>query len=145
VTEPENGDAEPRRWGVPARYPLLEGAGAVVFAIVAGTIADPTAKAVAGLAAILLAAFAVRDRVARIRLAADRTGLTVVHGYAGQRHFAWPEIEAVKIDNRPRFGVSRPLVEIDAGEQLYLFSRRELGEEAEQVVRDLAALRNDGS
>jgi Bacterial PH domain len=73
--------------------------------------------------AAVLAAYAVRDVAAPVRLSADAEGVTVVHGYAGHRRLAWSEIERVRLDTMRR----APFMEIDAGESLHLFSRYDLG------------------
>ena len=74
-----------------------------------------------------LAIYGLRDVVSPVRLAADRDGVTVVSGFAGERRLAWPQIERVRLDRRARYGARHELLEIDIGDSLYFFSRYDLG------------------
>ena len=93
------------------------------------------------LAALGVAAYAVRDVVARERLAADADGVRVTRGYAGHRSLAWSEIERVRVDARTRLGARSEMLEIDAGEEIFLFSRFDLGVDPEDAAAALAAVR----
>lgn len=121
---------------------VLKVAGAVFF-LAAGVLSapEPVGLAIGLVGAAALSGLAVRDLVAGVRLAADPAGVTVVTGFAGRRRLAWTDIEQIRVDRRSRFGIGTELVEIDAGEQLYLFSANELGEPCEQVVDTLREMR----
>ncbi|MGE5827260.1 MAG: PH domain-containing protein, partial [Micromonosporaceae bacterium] len=57
------------------------------------------------------------------------------------RRLAWPQIEAVRIDIRTRFGARAELLELDAGEEIYQLSRYELGVDPVAVAVVLESLR----
>jgi hypothetical protein len=88
-----------------------------------------------------LAAWAVRDVVVPVRLAAGPTGVTVVTGFAGRRRLAWSQIERVRVDRRQRIGLTSAVLELDTGRGLHLFSRYDLGAPPEEVAAALAGLR----
>lgn len=129
-------------WRVPRKHAAIKVAGAAVFLAVALFYAgDPARWLVAGLAAAVFAAYALRDVVAPVRLAADGGGLTVVHGFAGTRRIPWAEVDRVRVDSRQRLGRRHDLLEVDTGDALFLFSAGELGADPHQVVDTLVALR----
>jgi Bacterial PH domain len=68
----------------------------------------------------------------------------VVTGFAGRRHLDWPQVEDVRVERRPRLGITTETLEIDAGETLHLFSRYDLGAEPADVAGTLNALRAAG-
>ncbi|MEU7895021.1 PH domain-containing protein [Nonomuraea sp. NPDC049152] len=78
-------------------------------------------------ATLLVGAMGVRDVLVPVRLAADPSGITVVHGFAGRRHVPWDQIEDVRVDVRRRFGLRSEMLEIDTGDNLHLVSGYELG------------------
>ncbi|MFE3451109.1 PH domain-containing protein [Nonomuraea sp. NPDC059194] len=78
-------------------------------------------------ATLLVGAMAVRDLLAPVRLAADESGITVVHGFVGRRHIPWDRIEDVRVDVRRRFGLRGEMLEIDTGDHLHLLSSYDLG------------------
>lgn len=131
-------------WAVPNRIAVFEGVAAGAFAIAAvaaGLSSDSVAAVMAGAAAVMLAALAVRDRVARVRLSADVEGVTVVHGFAQRQRIPWGDIVAVGLEQRTRRGRSGRLLEIDTGEAVYLLSGREMGAEPADVVAALDDIR----
>jgi hypothetical protein len=135
-------DVSKMEWRVPRRVPALKLAAAAVFLGVALFYAgDPARWSVAVVAAVLLGAFALRDVLAPVRLAADGTGVTVVHGFARTRHVPWADIERVRVDARARLGRRNEVLEVDTGESLYLFGAQELGEDLDTVASALVALR----
>ncbi|HEU4421584.1 MAG TPA: PH domain-containing protein [Pilimelia sp.] len=130
------------RWRVTPALPALKLAGAAAFALLAVAFgSDPVRLAVAGAAALVLVGWAIRDLVAPVRLAADRDGLTMVVGFAGRRNLPWSQVERVRVDTRPRFGLRTETLEIDTGETLHLFSSYDLGAPPREVADRLAALR----
>lgn len=117
---------------------------AAVLALAALALAAGVQLAIGLLAAAGLAAYALRDLLARTRLRADTKGVVAVRGYAGSRHLTWPEIERVRVDSRVRLGARSELLELDAGEELYLFSRFDLGVDPEEALATLDSLRRFG-
>jgi hypothetical protein len=75
---------------------------------------------------LLLAGYALTDLLFRPRLAVDSTGVRVRSPLA-RADLAWPDIAAVRADERNRYGLRSVTLEIDAGEQLIVLSRRALG------------------
>ena len=128
-------------WSVPAWLPALKAAAALVLGVLGALFGDgPAGYLLTGLAAAGLAVAAGRDLVARRRLAADPEGLTVLVGFAGYRRVPWSEVERIRVDVRRHLGLSTELLEVDAGEQLYLFARRELGAPCDEVAARLTEL-----
>jgi hypothetical protein len=124
---------------------LFKGIGVVVFVGASLLlVGDPGRLLIAGLAAVLLAAYALRDLLVPVRLAADTEGVTVVTGYAGRRRIPWSEVERIRVDSRRRLGTRSELLEVDTGESLHLFSTQELSAPVEDVVRELQRLRSGG-
>jgi hypothetical protein len=142
--------AEPRYsqpWRIKAVLPVTKLMGAVAIIVLAAAFGrrDPVRWFLATVAAVGLAAWAVRDLIAPVRLAADTEGVTVVVGYAGRRRLAWSEIERVRVDRRDRLGVRTELLELDADDNLYLFSAHDLGAPPDAVLATLLALRSGAS
>ena len=126
-------------WCVPTRFAVLEGIGTAAFAAAAILSYDPLATVMAAIAALTLLTLAVRDVVARVRLAVDGDGITVIHGYSGRRRITWPEIAAIRVDERSRLGLTSRLLEVDTGDTVHLLSGRELGADPADVARALRA------
>jgi hypothetical protein len=135
----------PQPWRIRPVLPVakLLGAVAIIVLVLAVGRDDPVQWFLAVAVAVGLAGWALRDVVTPVRLAADPDGLTVVVGFAGHRRLAWAEIERVRIDRRDRLGVRTELLEVDAGDSLYLFSRYELGAEPADVLESLLALTSE--
>ncbi|MEU7749925.1 PH domain-containing protein [Nonomuraea sp. NPDC049158] len=93
-------------------------------------------------AALLVGAMGLRDVLVPVRLAADESGLTVVHGFAGHQHVPWEAIEDIQVDVRRRYGLRSEMLEIDTGDQLHIFSTHELGASPTEVA---AVLRRRGA
>lgn len=121
--------------------PAVEGVGAVAFVAVALTTDDRLATAMAAVAAAVLAVLALRDALARVRVRADEQGVTVVHGFAARRLVPWNGVVGIAAGGRGRFGGRSQLLEIDTGDTVHLFSRRELGADPAEVAEALEALR----
>jgi hypothetical protein len=134
----------PQHWRIKPVLPVTKalGAVAVVVLVLAFGRDDPVQWFLAAVVAIALAGWALRDLIAPVRLAADPDGVTVVVGYAGRRRLAWSQIERVRIDRRDRLGLRSQLLELDAGDSLYLFSVHDLGADPEEVLGSLLALRS---
>jgi hypothetical protein len=114
----------------------------VVLALVALGSGERSQSVIGLVVASAVAVYAARDLVARERLRADPDGVVAVRGYAGHRRLAWSEIERVRVDARTRFGASTELLEVDAGEEIYLFSRHDLGVDPTDAAEALEAVRS---
>jgi len=138
------GAAAPDRlsWRVSRKMTALKAAGVLAFTVMALlSLGEPVRPVVAGLAALILAGYALRDLVAPVRLEADPDGVTVVTGFAGRRRLAWSQIERVRVDERRRLGVRSELLEIDTGESLHLLSQYDLDASVRDVADALLRLR----
>ncbi|NRQ39114.1 PH domain-containing protein [Nonomuraea sp. NN258] len=93
-------------------------------------------------AALLVGGMGLRDLLVPVRLSADESGITVVHGFAGKRHVPWESIWDIKVDVRRRWGLRSEMLEIDTGDHLHIFSPHELGASPTEVA---AALRRRGT
>jgi hypothetical protein len=118
----------------------LTGAAGLLLVGLLAARTDRVGPVLALVVAAGLAAWGVRDLVARDRLTADSDGVTVVTGYAGRRRLRWPEIERIAVDRRTRRGLRSELLEIDTGEAIHLLSRWDLGVPPEDVVERLRGL-----
>ncbi|MBP1786231.1 hypothetical protein J3R08_006081 [Micromonospora sp. HB375] len=128
-----------RQWRVPREAPVLKALGALALLALGLLFAggDPVRPGLAGLAAAGLLVWALRDLVAPVRLAVDRDGLTVLRGFAGRRRLPWDAVEAIRLERRARRGITAETLEIDAGESLHLFGRRDLDAPLDEVAAAL--------
>jgi hypothetical protein len=131
------------QWRIRPVLPVTKLMGTVAVLVLAVAFADhdPIRWAIATVAAIALALWALRDVIAPVRLAADPTGVTVVAGFARRRHLPWPAIERVRVDRRSHRGLRSEILELDTGDAIYLFSANDLGALPEDVAASLADLR----
>ncbi len=134
--------AGPVSYRVDNRLTLLKiGLGVVALAVALLSRGDPIQTGFAVLAVVVLGGYAARDVIAPNRLSADREGVTLVAGFASRRRLAWPEIETVRIDAHQRVGLRAEYLEIDTGDNLYLFSTYDLGVRCHEALDALTALR----
>jgi hypothetical protein len=137
------------RWRVSPGLVAVKLAGAVIFAMVAVVTAltgvDRVGVVVAGLAAVGLGGYALRDVVAPVRVEADADGVTVVTGFARRLRLPWSTVERVRVDVRSRYGLRSEHLEIDAGESVHLFSAAELSAPVADVAVTLNSLRASAS
>jgi Bacterial PH domain len=131
------------QWRIKPVLPVTKAMGAVAVVVLAVAFAgrDPVRWSLAFVIGAALAIWAVRDLVAPVRLAADAAGVTVLTGFARRRHLPWDQIERVRVDVSSRRGLRSELLELDAGESIFLFSAHELGVLPEEVAAALADLR----
>jgi Bacterial PH domain len=94
-------------------------------------------------AALAVIIFAARDMVARERLRADADGLVAVSGYAGRRHLDWSDVQRMIVDSRLRLGARTETLEVDAGDQIFVFGRFDLGVPPEDALATLEQIRPD--
>ncbi|MEU8314204.1 MULTISPECIES: PH domain-containing protein [unclassified Micromonospora] len=132
-----------RQWRVPREVPVLKALGALGLVALGLVFAggDPVRPGLAGLAAAGLLGWALRDVVAPVRLAVDPDGLTVLRGFAGRRRLPWDAVETIRLDRRSRRGITAETLEIDAGESLHLFGRRDLDAPLDEVAAALTEAR----
>ena len=136
---------EQRSWRVPAAQTIVKAGAAVGFALLAVlSLDDPPFVLLAGIATAGLAALALRDVLAPVRVSADTEGVTVVTGYAGRRRLPWPSVTAVRVDERRRLLLHTRLLEIETGDGLHLFSAFDLGEDVREAAAELQRLRVRG-
>ncbi|MCW2876058.1 MAG: hypothetical protein JWQ95_158 [Sphaerisporangium sp.] len=131
-----------RQWRVRRGFTVLKGAGVLAF-VVLGVVAADDLRGVflcAG-AAVLLAAFALRDVLAPVRLAADDQGLTVVTGLSRRERVLWPEVAHIRVGWNARYGLRWELLEIETSETLHLFSSHELGGSCTEAAEELFRIR----
>ncbi len=131
-------------WRADRRATILKFAGAAVFVVLPAFGASKNLAWLIGLvAAVGLFLFGLRDVIAPVRLAADADGVTVASGYAGHRRFAWSDLDRVRVDSRNRFGARSAFLEVDAGESLFFFSRYDLGEDPDDVLKAIEEIHPD--
>ena len=132
---------EPLRWRVALAPTLAKFAGALLLAVVAASSGTERERLLlAGVGALALGVWGLRDILAPVRLSADAEGVTVVTGFAGRRRVPWPEVERVGLGEHRSLGLRTELLEVDTGESLHLFSRYDLGapcDEVEAAITDL--------
>lgn len=131
-------------WRIKPVLPVTKGLAAIAIVVLVTAFGrdDRVQWVLAGTVALGLFAWALRDVIAPIRLAADAEGLTVVAGYARRRWLPWAEIERVRLDRRERLGLTTELLEVDADDALYLYSMHDLGADPRDVLAELERLRS---
>ncbi|MBB2944682.1 hypothetical protein FB565_004415 [Actinoplanes lutulentus] len=131
------------QWRVKPVLPVTKLMGAVAALVLAAAFAegDTVRWVLAGTVAVVVAGWALRDLLVPVRLTADTEGITVVTGIARRQHLPWSKIERVRVDSTVRRGLRSEVLEIDAGDALYLYSANDLGALPEDVATQLADLR----
>ncbi|MGH8961742.1 MAG: PH domain-containing protein [Jatrophihabitantaceae bacterium] len=125
---------QPRcRFGPDRRLTLATAAFAVLALVAAVLTGDPAGRLMFAGAALLLAAYTIADLLFWPRLAADSDGLVVRSPFAWTS-LPWADVEDVRADTRERLGLRSTTLEIDAGEQLIVLSRRALGADPARVA-----------
>lgn len=131
----------PLSYRVPGRVLAAKIAATVLVALLT-LFANDRLQLLVGIAAtVALGSYAVRDLLLRERLRADDDGVTVARGYAGHAHLPWSSVERVQVDERMRLGARTELLEIDAGEQIFQFSRFDLGVQPTEAAEAIATVR----
>ncbi|GLZ41324.1 PH domain-containing protein [Actinokineospora sp. NBRC 105648] len=132
-----------RTWAAEPKVVVVGWLLAAVAALVAVLIGDLRGSLLLAVAALLLGLLALFGTLARPRLAADSTGITV-RGLTRGRHWTWGEVN-VRLVRTRRFGRDSTAVEIDADNAaeptLVLLGRLDLGVDPQEVVNDLLRLR----
>ncbi|ROS41036.1 PH (Pleckstrin Homology) domain-containing protein [Amycolatopsis thermoflava] len=89
-------------------------------------------------AAIALTALSLHGLLVRPRLTADPRGLRI-RTTTGKHDLHWPEVTA-RVRTTRRFGRDSATLEIEAGDQLFVFGWLELGTDPRDVLDALTAL-----
>jgi hypothetical protein len=135
--------ARARQWRVDPRLAvakLVVVTAAVITTVMLARAGDRPGWVLGGAVSLAAAGYALRDLMAPVRLSADQQGLTVRHGFAARAHLSWTEVERIRVDQRSRLGIPAEALEIDAGEQLFLLGRGDLGAAPTEVAQVLAQL-----
>lgn len=133
------GNAPICRFGPDRRLTAAMALGAVVAALAAALASDAPGRILLGGAALLLGAYSVTDLVFSPRLVLSGRGLRV-HSPLARAELPWSGVD-VRADTRQRYGLRLVTLEIDAGDQLIVLSRRALGADPEQVAALAAGFR----
>jgi len=136
-------------WRVPGRILVSKLVAFAVVVLLGLLLAqDPLGLGLTAVAAVAVGAYALRDILAPVRLAADREGLTVVTGFASRRQIPWRDVERIRVDRPVRAGLRAmlnaehtALLEVDTGSSLHLFGASELGVPVEEAVETLRHFR----
>lgn len=133
-------------WRVSPVLPIAKIVGAVSMVALAYAFGrtDPVRWVLAGVVALVLTGWALRDVIAPVRLAADETGLVLLTGFARRRHLPWTSVQHVRVDRREHRGLRNALLEIDSDAGLHLLSTYDLGTPVDEVADALATLRPPG-
>ena len=126
-------------WAPPA--PLVGLAWVLAVAAVAWVLLadDAPGRVLLGVVALGLLAAALFGTLARPRLAADHTGVTV-RGLTSRRTWRWGEVN-VRLAHTRRLGREVATVELDADPDLVVLGRLDLGADPVDVVAAIRALR----
>jgi len=128
------------RFGPDRRLALLcavLAAGAAAFVALSG---DAAGRVLVGVAAGLLAGYAVTDVAFWPRLIATGSGLQI-RTPTTRTTLPWSDVADVRVDERSHLGLLSRTLEIDAGPLLVVFSRRTLGADPREVADLLDAFR----
>ncbi|WP_189235416.1 PH domain-containing protein [Planomonospora parontospora] len=130
------------RWRVRREILILKAAGALALAVVTVlSQGDARGMLLAGAGTVMLAALALRDLLAPVRLSADGEGVVVTKGFAGSERVPWSEVERIRVDTRTRLTSRTELLEIETRDGVFLLSRFDLGVPVQQVADALRAFR----
>ncbi len=132
-----------RTWAPKVELAALAWVLAVAAAVFAVLTDDPPGRVLLGAVALFLAAGGLFGSLARPRLAADPTGVTV-RGLTGSRTWTWAEVN-VRLVRTRRLGRDTASIELDADNAevpaLVVLGRLDLGADPEDVVDALLELR----
>jgi hypothetical protein len=131
--------AAPRyRFGPDRRLTAVSGVVSLVAALAAALSSDSAGQVLLVGVAVVLFAYTATDLMFWPRLTVTAAGLRI-HTPMARAQLSWPEVAAVRADARQRLGLRSVTLEIDAGEQLVVFSRRALGTDPEAAAELIRA------
>jgi hypothetical protein len=139
--EEEYGPVDRAAFSVPVGVTVAKFALAAVIAVAAAVAPQASQTTIGLVAALAIAVYAGRDLANRTRLVADGEGVVVARGYAGHRRLGWSEIERLRVDTRTRLGARADVLEVDAGEEIYLFTRNDLGTDPHEALETIEKVR----
>jgi hypothetical protein len=116
------------------------GVGAIVLAVLVVTTDDRGGRLLYALAALVLAAVCAFDLIWNPRLVATPERLRL-RSPAGSHDLSWPQVDAVRVDERTRLGLASATLEIDAGDLLVVLSRHALNADPREVAGLVEAMR----
>jgi hypothetical protein len=128
-------------FSVPRSVMLIKFAVAALLALGSLVVDNESQTLVLLVAAAGVAAYAGRDLFARERLRADADEVIAVRGYSSRRVLAWSEIERLRVYATGRLGTRSEMLEVDTGDEIFLFSRFDLGVDPEEALGALEAIR----
>jgi hypothetical protein len=141
LLEPRPAGTQPvRAFGPDLRFTAGAAVGALLLLAILLTTTDRAGRLLFGAAVVLLLGYVVSDLVFRPRLTLAPAGVRVRSPIA-RLDCTWAEVEAVHADTRSRYGLRAVTLEIDAGAQLVVLSRRALGADPELVAALAAGYR----
>lgn len=123
----------------PPRQPTVLAGLAAVLLVVGAVVADTGGRLLVVPAAVFAALLVVRDLVGGPLVRADRDGLELLDGWRRVRS-DWTGVELLRAVKDRR----TPVLEVDLGYTLVALSRTRLGRHPEDVVAELAQLRESG-
>ncbi|HEX6873913.1 MAG TPA: PH domain-containing protein [Micromonosporaceae bacterium] len=138
---PELWSGDEATFRVPLPVIVAKGVLVVALATLSLFASGPTETAVGLFATAGTTVYALRDIIGRDRLRVTRDGVTVVRGYARRQEVAWSQIERFAVDQRLRAFARSEYLEIDAGNDIFMFSRYDLGVHPDVAAGALAAIR----
>ncbi|MDP9117253.1 MAG: PH domain-containing protein [Actinomycetota bacterium] len=121
------------RFGPDRRLTALSAALAVGSAVGAALGHDRGGQLLLGVAALILAAYAITDLAYCPRLTVSGAGLDICSPSV-RGHFDWSVVATVRADSRVRAGLRSVTLEIDVADTLVVLSRRALGADPETVA-----------
>lgn len=132
------------RFGPDRRVSALLAGGAILALVLALTAVDGAGRLLFAMVVMVLAGYSIGDLAFWPRLLADASGLRIRTPLA-RANLTWSDVDDVRADERTRYGLRSTTLEVDAGQTLVVFSRRELGADTatvQDLVRALAPRRD---
>jgi hypothetical protein len=121
------------RFGPSRPMTALIGFAALLAIVEAFVSHDRAGRLLLAVAAVVLGAIAVTDLVFSPRLIASRSGLTI-YAPTLRTRLSWPEVDALRVDERSRLGLASRALEIEAGDVLVVLGKRGLGRDPREVL-----------
>jgi hypothetical protein len=127
-----NAGAARYQFGPDRRLTAVTG-GLSVLAVLIALSTDRAGQVLLAGAALVLLSYTVTDLIFWPRLTVTGEGLSIKAPLT-RVALPWADIDAVRADARQRLGLRSVTLEIDAGEQLVVFSHRALGADPETAA-----------
>lgn len=125
------------------RYTAAAGGAAVLAALVTLVAGDAPSRLLLGIAAVVLAGYAVGDLLYSPRVEAGPAGI-VVRSPLTRARLSWEQVDNVHASVSTHRGLRSTTLEIDAGEVLAVLSRRAIGVDPERAAEQIRACRPPG-